>query len=462
MENFENLSLNTVESVMKKIGATSHYDWRLAKYDIYCSQAHLQMLNEKNLINNVDYSRLKKGLEELQKKIELGNIEELYKAEDVHIGIESQLQLIVGDVSGHLGMARARNDVAVTALKLWIRNQIDEIQKKMIILLEKFQQKGYAYAELIMPGFSHMQVAQPITFGHLCLAYGETFMRDVERLNFARNSLKECPLGAGALAGTSFSIDRDLTSEFLGFERPSYNSIDSVAERGFAIDFLNAASSVSLNLSRLSAEIVYWSSQPVGLVRLPDELVTGSVAMPHKRNPDSAELVRAKCGRIIGNLNTLQIVLKGLPLSYFRDLQEDKEPVFDTAESLHMSIDTAIWLVDLMEPQVDRMNSLASTDYITSSDFADWLSTNFDIPFKESHQLVGKLVQVAQLKGCTLGNLPPADRALVDPRFLTENWPDITAEKSVWSRTSFGGTSPNVVRAAALDFKRRIEKLKIN
>ncbi|MFM0721795.1 argininosuccinate lyase [Paraburkholderia strydomiana] len=443
---------------MAAIGATAHFDYRLARYDVQCSQAHVMMLLKQQIIEDADAQRLMEGLEALREKIE----DEAFhvNAEDVHTALEQQLEELVGPVAGNIGMARARNDLAVTSLKLWLRESIDSLIEQLASVLNAFCEQARSHAATVMPGFSHLQAGQPITFGHLCLAYGETLFRDVERLHSARAALRECPLGSGAIAGTAFPIDRDYSAQLLGFDRPSANSVDSVGERSFALDFLAASASLALSLSRFAAEIVFWSSQPVGFIHLPDVLVTGSAAMPHKRNPDAAELVRAKCGRVLGNQQQLQTVVKGLPLSYFRDLQEDKEALFDTADSLHLMLDATLSIVTLMEPQIDTMARAASVDFLTSSDLADWLTQTHQIPFREAHGVVVRLVKAAEQEGRSLSDLSPQTRAAIDARIATGDWPSIDAEDSVRSRTSFGGTAPAQVARAADRFASRLAALR--
>ncbi|MGE8177764.1 argininosuccinate lyase [Pseudomonas fluorescens] len=451
--------IKTAASAMAAIGATMHFDWRLAGYDLQCSQAHVEMLHRQNIICEADASTLLSGLEQLSQQVRAGEFMSPPDAEDIHTALELQLEALIGPVAGWLGTARARNDLAVTALKLWLRDQIDALLCKLKVLLEAFRQQALRHAATVMPGYSHLQVAQPITFGHLNLAYAETLLRDGERLLFARASLRECPLGSAALAGTSFAIDRIYTAQRLGFECPSSNSIDSVGERGFALDFLTAASSLALNLSRFAAEVVFWSTQSVGFIVLPNALVSGSAAMPHKRNPDAAELIRAKSGRVLGNLQSLQVVVKGLPLTYFRDLQEDKEPLFDTADSLHLALDAAISIVSLMQPQPEAMLRAASIGFITSSDLADWLVINLDIPFREAHHLVARLVESAQSNNLTLGELSLELRSALDPRLAVSPWPSFNLEQSVHARRSYGGTAPERVTQAAEAFVARLNQL---
>ncbi|MEQ0777768.1 argininosuccinate lyase [Paraburkholderia tropica] len=450
------LQLEHATQAMAAIGATAHYDWRLARYDVQCSMAHVTMLRRQHIISDEVAQQLLDGLDALRAQIDAGLFRAASDAEDIHTAIEQQLDATLGPITGNLSIARARNDLAVTALKLWLRDQLDALLEQLHTVVEALCDQAQRHAWTVMPGFSHLQSAQPITFGHLCLAYGESLFRDVERLKFARDGLRECPLGSAALAGTRFSIDRFYVAEQLGFERPTANSIDSVGERGFALDFLAAAASLALDLSRLASEIVFWASQPVGFIRLPDALVTSSAAMPHKRNPDAAELVRAKSGRVLGHLHALQTVVKGLPLSYFRDLQEDKEPLFDTADSLRLMLDATLAIVRLMEPQTDAMAQAASNGFTTSSDLADWLVQKRGVPFREAHHIVGKLVKLAQQHHCTLAALPETARAEIDSRIAGTDWPTISPAESVLSRNSFGGTAPTCVGRAAGQLSSRI------
>ncbi|MBC2905938.1 argininosuccinate lyase [Streptomyces sp. PSKA01] len=445
---------------MDAIGTSGHYDRRLARYDIAVSRAHVTMLLEQGIVPAGAAAGLHRGLDELAEEIRSGADPLDPAAEDVHTAIEQYLETRIGTDAGWLGTARARNDLAVTALRLWIRDQVSALTGKLLELARALAAQAERHAATVMPGFSHLQIAQPVTFGHVCLAYAEAFLRDAERLRFVRALQDDCPMGSGALAGTGFPIDRDSVARRLGFGRPTANSLESVGDRGFALDFLSAGASTALDLSRFGAELVFWSSQPVGLISLPDELVSSSSALPHKRNPDAAELVRGKTGRVLGNLHALQAVVKGLPLSYFRDLQEDKEPLFDTADTLALSLDAAISLAALMRPNTDAMRGAADLNFITSGDLADRLTREQRIPFREAHHLVTELVRLAEKQGCSLGELPLAARREIDPRLALEDWPDITVEASVASRDSQGGTAPSRVREAAVQLRTRIDEFK--
>ncbi|WP_328424282.1 argininosuccinate lyase [Streptomyces sp. NBC_00443] len=451
---------STAAERMAAIGTTAHYDRRLALYDIAASHAHVTMLLKQQIVPPDAAAGLHQGLEELKEQIRSGAEPLDPDAEDVHTAVEEYLEARLGADAGWLATARARNDLAVTALRLWIRDQVTELGTRILALAEALLAQGERHAATVMPGFSHLQIAQPLSFGHVCLAYAETFLRDVERMCFVRALQDECPMGSGALAGTGFPIDRDIVARSLGFGRPTANSLESVGDRGFALDFLSAGASVALDLSRFGAEIVFWSSQPVGLISLPDELVSSSSALPHKRNPDAAELVRGKAGRVMGNLHALQAVVKGLPLSYFRDLQEDKEPLFDTADTLALSLDAAISLATLMQPNVDAMRKAADVDFVTSSDLADWLTRERRIPFREAHHLVTKMVRLSGEQGCSLGELSLESRRGIDPRLAFPEWPDFTVEASVAARDSQGGTAPSRVLEAAAQLRSRVAEFK--
>ncbi len=444
---------------MAAIGTTAHYDRRLARYDIAASQAHVTMLARQGIVPAAAATALHEALAKLDRQIESGAAPLNPDAEDVHTAVEEYLETQIGADAGWLGTARARNDLAVTALRLWLRVQVSTLTTKIAVLVAALAEQADRHAATVMPGFSHLQIAQPLTFGHVCLAYAETLLRDAERMRLVLTLQDESPMGSGALAGSGFPIDRTAVALELGFRRPSANSLESVGDRGFALDFLSAGAAVALDLSRFGAEIVFWSSQPVGLIELPDELVSSSAALPHKRNPDAAELIRGKSGRVLGNLHALQAVVKGLPLSYFRDLQEDKEPLFDTADTLALSLDAAVSLATLMRPKVEAMRAAADVAFITSSDLADWLTRERRLPFREAHHLVTRLVRVAREQGCSLGELSPESRARVDPRLDFAEWPEITIDASVASRDSQGGTAPARVREAAADLRSRLAAL---
>lgn len=435
------------------IGATAHFDHRLAGYDVAVSSAHVRMLRDQGIVDDSVAVVLLRGLSDLQAA---GASVLDPESEDVHTAVEESLARTIGTEAGWLGVARARNDLAVTALRLYVRDEQKRIEDKLVELVGVLVEQARVHAETVMPGLSHLQVAQPVTFGFVCAAYATALERDLRRFRQLDELHDECPMGAAALAGTSFPIDRAATARDLGFAGPSTNALETVADRSFALDFLAAGASLALDLSRFSAEVIFWSSQLVGLVGLPDDLVSTSSALPHKRNPDAAELIRAKSGRVVGNLHALQAVLKGLPLSYFRDLQEDKEPVFDTVDTLHLCLDAAISIAREMQPQVEAMRTRADLAHVTSSDYAEWLTMQHGIPFRESHHLVAGLVRAAEDRGCGLGDLTSGERALVDPRLTDLEWPRICVDRSVASRTSAGGTAPERVREASEEIRARV------
>ncbi|HEV2633657.1 MAG TPA: argininosuccinate lyase [Actinocrinis sp.] len=453
-------TLAAAAASMAAIGSTAHFDRRLAPYDIAVSRAHVAMLRHQGIVPPEAADALLSGLTKLDELVRSGAEVLDPEAEDVHTAIEEYLESQIGADAGWLGTARARNDLAVTALRLWLRDQTAALTAKLLALAEALLGQAEQHAATVMPGFSHLQIALPLTFGQVCHAYAEAFLRDVQRLALALSLQDESPMGSGALAGTGFPIDRTAVARELGFARPTANSLESVGDRGFALDFLSAGASVALNLSRFGAEIVFWSSQPVGLISLPDELVSSSSALPHKRNPDAAELVRGKSGRVLGNLHALQTVVKGLPLSYFRDLQEDKEPLFDTADTLALSLDAAVSLAQLMRPNVAAMRAAADAAFITSSDLADWLTREQAIPFREAHHLVTKLVRRCGQEQCTLGELPLESRRSIDERLAIADWPNLTVEASVQSRDSEGGTAPRRVLEAAARTRTKLAALR--
>lgn len=453
--------VTNAEQAMAAIGSSRHFDHRLAKIDMRCSHVHVQMLAKQAIIPPETANTLLSGLDALQSRLADNPDWQIAPAEeDIHSAIEAALAMQVGNEAGWLATGRARNDLAVTVLRIWMREQSRQIQQRLLELCQALQEQGHRHAATLMPGFSHLQVAQPVTFGHLCLAWGEMFLRDVKRFTFVGDMLAECPMGAAAMAGSSFNIDRDWVAAELGFRQPTANSLDSVGDRGFALDFMNAAASVALNLSRFSAEIVYLSGSAMELVQLPDALITTSSALPHKRNPDSAELIRGKCARVLGNQHALQNLVKGLPLSYFRDLQEDKEPLFDTADTLSLCLTTATSLATMMVPDAERMREMANRPFVTSGDLAEWLTQHKNIPWRESHHLVSEMVNSARRLNCSLSDLPTHVREEIDQRLAFTPWPRMDIETATRLRNSAGGSSPHCVAQAAERFNHRLEKLR--
>jgi argininosuccinate lyase len=374
------------------------------------------------------------------------------------MNVQSRRAELMGPAAGRLHTARARNDQVATDFRLWMRDRIDDIQALLADYQRALAEKALAHAGTVMPGFTHLQSAQPVTFGHHLLAYVEMTARDRDRFNDAQVRLNASPLGAAALAGTSFPIDREMTAEALNFERPMRNSLDAVSDRDFAIETLAAAAIASVHLSRFAEEIVIWTSPLVGLVTLSDKFTTGSSIMPQKRNPDAAELVRAKTGRVIGALNALMIVMKGLPLAYQKDMQEDKEGTIDALDSLALSIDAMTGMVRDMEPDAARMRKAAGMGYATATDLADWLVRTLKMPFREAHHATGRIVAMAAEQNLPLHRLPLADMKKIESRITEAVFEVLTVERSVKSRTSFGGTAPKNVRAQARKWLKRLEK----
>jgi argininosuccinate lyase len=450
----------TIKKVLDTINSSVDFDYRLAQADVACTSAHVAMLSRQGILLNEDCELLLAGLCKISVDIAEGRFVCKPELEDVHMNVEAELERYVGVLADKIGAARGRNDLAVTALRIWIRDKCDEVIGKLFELIAAFVVQAERHAQTVMPGMTHLQAAQPVSFGHLCLAYAEMYMRDARRFVQVREWLNESPLGACALAGTSFNIDRNFTAAQLGFSRPTANSIDSVADRDFVLDFLAACATSSIHASRFAEDVVIWLTPQFGFLTLPDFLAGRSAIMPHKRNPDALELVRAKCGRIIGNLNTVQIVLKGLTMSYSRDMQEDKEATFDSADAICISLDVLRLVVEHLGVNEDVMLTAANTGFTTSTDFADWLTREKQIPFRQSHHMVSSLVDLAQINGCTLADLPPAVREQVDERLGTLDWPQFSADESMSSRTSYGGTAPACVLESAREMLRRVSNLK--
>ncbi|MGH6874275.1 MAG: argininosuccinate lyase [Aestuariivirgaceae bacterium] len=435
--------------IMEEINASIAFDRRLFAQDIKASQAHAKMLGERAIIAQKDAAEIIRGLAMVQSEIESGSFTFSRALEDIHMNVESRLRELIGEPAGRLHTARSRNDQVAVDFRLFIRDGIDALDVAILRLQQALAAKALEHAATIMPGFTHLQPAQPVTFGHHCLAYVEMLARDRSRLADARRRLNESPLGAGALAGTSFPIDREMTASELGFDAPMRNSLDAVADRDFALETLGTASICATHLSRLAEEIVLWCSVQFGFVRLSDKFTTGSSIMPQKRNPDAAELVRAKTGRIIGALNTLLIVMKGIPLTYSKDMQEDKEPVFDALDSLSLALAAMTGMIADLEPDRNAMRRAAAEGYATATDLADWLVRVLNLPFREAHHVAGRIVALAENKGVALENLDLAEMRKVNPGITADVFKVLSVENSVASRTSLGGTAPaNVKRQA--------------
>jgi argininosuccinate lyase len=444
--------------IMEEINASIDFDKRLAPQDIRGSLAHAAMLGATGILPTEEVAAIQDGLKKVQGEIESGGFAFSRSLEDIHMNVESRLKDLIGLAAGRLHTARSRNDQVATDMRLWVRDTIDALDGQLADLQLALAEKALAHAGAVMPGFTHLQSAQPVTFGHHLLAYVEMLARDRGRFADARRRLNESPLGAAALAGTSFPIDRFMTAEALGFDRPTANSLDSVSDRDFALESLAAASICAVHLSRFAEEIVLWTSAQFGFVRLSDAFTTGSSIMPQKRNPDAAELVRGKTGRIIGALNTLLIVMKGLPLAYSKDMQEDKEGTFDALNALSLCIAAMAGMVRDMEPDLKAMKRAAGAGYATATDLADWLVRVLGLPFREAHHVTGRLVGMAAERNIGLEKLPLSEMQAVEPRITDEVFKVLGVDKSVSSRTSYGGTAPGNVRKQARRWLTRLRR----
>jgi len=447
-------------AIMEEINASIDFDKALYRQDIAASKAHADMLAKQGIIAADDAKKIAHGLDTILSEIDAGKFSFKRALEDIHMNVESRLAELIGEASGRLHTARSRNDQVATDFRLWMRDTIDALDASLMIYQYALATKALAHAGTVMPGLTHLQTAQPVTFGHHLLAYVEMAARDRGRLGDARRRLNESPLGAAALAGTSFDVDREMTAKTLGFDRPAANSLDAVSDRDFALETLAAASIASVHLSRLAEEIVIWTSPLTNLVKLSDKFTTGSSIMPQKRNPDAAELVRAKTGRIIGAQTALLIVMKGLPLAYAKDMQEDKEGAMDALAALSLSIAAMTGMVADLEPDVSRMKKAAGEGYATATDLADWLVRTLKIPFREAHHATGRIVAKAAEARVTLHRLPLSVMREIEPRISEDVFSVLSVDRSVKSRTSFGGTAPKNVRAQAKKWLRKLEKEK--
>lgn len=445
------------DRIMEEINASIGFDKRFFAQDIAGSKAHAAMLAETGIISREDADKIVAGLDAVLTEIEAGNFAFKRELEDIHMNVEARLAELIGAVAGRLHTARSRNDQVATDFKLYVRDTIDHLDGQLREFQLALVGKAEAHAATIMPGFTHLQTAQPVTFGHHCLAYVEMAARDRGRLADARRRLNECPLGAAALAGTSFPIDRERTAAGLGFDGPTRNSLDSVSDRDFVLETLAAAAICATHLSRLAEEIVIWSTPGFDFVRLPDSFTTGSSIMPQKRNPDAAELVRAKTGRVVGALTTLLIVMKGLPLAYSKDMQEDKEAAFDALDALSLSLAAMTGMVETLAVNEEAMRGAASRGFSTATDLADWLVRTLGLPFREAHHATGALVAKAEKKGVDLDRLTLDEMREVEPGITDEVYSVLGVDNSVASRTSFGGTAPDNVRAAAAHWRAALD-----
>ncbi len=433
-------------AIMREITPSIDFDKRLAGEDLAGSRAHCRMLAAEGIISKDDGKAILDGLDAIEKEIAEGRFVFRRELEDIHLNIEARLAELIGPAAGRLHTARSRNDQVVTDFRLWVRGACERADAAFLALQRELFAQAEHHAATIMPGFTHMQVAQPVTFGHHMMAYVEMFARDRGRFEDAKKRLNESPLGAAALAGTSFPIDRDATSHALGFSRPMRNSMDAISARDFALEYLAACSICAVHLSRLAGELVQWSTPAFGFVRLSDAFTTGSSIMPQKRNPDAAELIRGKTGRVLGDFVALATVVKGLVLTYGTDLQEDKERVFDAADTLEISLAAMAAMVADMTAQPERMRAAAAPGYPTATDLADWLVRVLKKPFREAHHIAGSIVKLAEEKGVALDALPLAEMQTVEPAISPEVFQVLSLESSVHSRMSLGGTAPARVK----------------
>jgi argininosuccinate lyase len=430
------------DEIMEEINASIGFDYRLAAQDIRASKAHVSMLGQTGIVTDDVVASISAGLDQVMAEIEAGTFTFSRALEDIHMNIESRLAEVIGADAGRLHTARSRNDQVAVDFRLWVRDAIDQMDAQLHGLQLALAEKALTHAGSVMPGFTHMQSAQPVTFGHHLLAYVEMLARDRGRFKDARRRLNECPLGAAALAGTSFPIDRHRTASELGFDRPTANSLDSVSDRDFVLETLSAASICAVHLSRFAEEIVLWVTPQFGFIKLSDRFTTGSSIMPQKRNPDAAELVRGKSGRVIGSLNALMIVMKGLPLTYSKDMQEDKEGAFDALQSLSLCIAAMTGMVRDMVADEDKMRASAGAAFATATDLADWLVRVLGLPFRQAHHVTGSIVKAASDAGCTLEELGLAAMQAIEPKITQDVMLVLGVEQSVNSRKSYGGTSP--------------------
>ncbi len=436
-------------AVMQAINVSIGFDRKLWRQDIAGSRAHAAMLGRQGIISASDAEAIDAGLAGIAAEIEDQKFEFADALEDIHTNIEVRLTEKLGDAARRLHTGRSRNDQVATDFKLFVRDAMDGVSAQVMDLMLALAQRAAEHAASVMPGFTHLQTAQPVTFGHHLLAYVEMFARDRGRLADARARLNECPLGAAALAGTSFPIDREMTASALGFDRPTANSLDSVSDRDFALEYLSTLSILAMHMSRLAEEIIIWCSSPYQLIALSDAFTTGSSIMPQKRNPDAAELTRAKTGRIFGALLGLLTVMKGLPMAYAKDMQEDKEPVFDATEAIFLCLAATAGMVRDMRANVARMQALAGSGFSTATDLADWLVRELRMPFRDAHHVTGRIVALAEAKNLDLPQVSLADMQAIEPRITEAVFGVLTVQASVASRTSFGGTAPANVAAAA-------------
>jgi len=445
------------DAIMEAINASIGFDKRLAAQDIAGSRAHAAMLAAQGILTDSDAEAIREGLLTVLSEIEKGKFQFSTALEDIHMNVEARLKEIIGEPAGRLHTGRSRNDQVATDFKLWVRDQFDAAEGALVALIQALLAQAEAGAEWVMPGFTHLQTAQPVTWGHHMMAYVEMFGRDLSRVRDARARMNESPLGAAALAGTSFPIDRHMTAEALGFDRPAANSLDAVSDRDFALEFLSVASICAMHLSRFAEELVIWSSAQFRFVTLSDRFSTGSSIMPQKKNPDAAELIRAKIGRIFGANVALMTVMKGLPLAYSKDMQEDKEQVFDAADNWMLALAAMEGMVKDMSANTESLEAAAGSGFSTATDLADWLVRALNMPFRDAHHVTGALVAMAESRGCDLPDLSLDDMQSVHTNITEDVFGVLGVHNSVASRVSYGGTAPSEVRKQIARWKDILE-----
>jgi argininosuccinate lyase len=443
-------------AIMREINASIPFDKALWRQDIAASKAHVAMLGAQGIVSVEDAATIAGGLNAVAAEYEANGVPENWDLEDIHMTTESRLAELIGPVAGRLHTARSRNDQVATDFKLWVREACVAADAALCLLQVALVKRAEGHAASIMPGFTHLQTAQPVTLGHHLMAYYEMAQRDRSRFVDAHRRASQCPLGSAALAGTGFPIDRDATAKALGFAMPTPNSLDAVSDRDFALDYLMAASQCALHLSRLAEELIIWASQPFGFVVLPDALSTGSSIMPQKKNPDAAELVRGHSGRIAGCLTSLMMTMKGLPLAYSKDMQDDKPPVFEAASLLMLSLAAMEGMVSGATFRTERMRAAAELGYATATDLADWLVREAGVPFREAHHITGAAVKLAESRGVALDQLPLAELQAIDPRIDERVFVALSVEASVAARASYGGTAPEQVRARVAEARKAL------
>jgi argininosuccinate lyase len=448
------------DAVMADINVSIDIDRKLYRQDIAASKAHAEMLAKRGIIAAQDAKRIVHGLDTILSEIEGGKFRFKRALEDIHMNVEARLAELIGPAAGRLHTARSRNDQVATDFRLWVRDSLDGIDVQLANYQHALAHKALAHAATVMPGLTHLQTAQPVTFGHHLLAYVEMAARDRGRFVDARRRLNESPLGAGALAGTSFPLDRAMSAKALGFDRPAANSLDAVADRDFVLEALAAAAITSVHLSRFAEEIVLWTSPLVGFVKLSDKFTTGSSMMPQKRNPDAAELVRAKAGRVIGALQALLIVMKGLPLAYQKDMQEDKEGAIEALGALSLCLAAMTGMIEDMQPNPARMRAAAGEGFSTATDLADWLVRVLKMPFRDAHHITGRIVAAAEKAGVALDALPLGEMQRIEQRITRDVFSVLSVDRSVRSRTSYGGTAPANVAREAKKWLKRLGKVR--